>query len=126
MMRFSKVTHEGDYIPPPPANSKASYATMLFVRADIVKNSGLILSKAVTIATRYAAVRRQTAPGAGRPIVAVINVVATIAQGLVLSLLVLTQLVLAPLLLKPLDYAVNWHHCTSLVKSCFAGTGTGR
>jgi hypothetical protein len=99
---------------------------MLFVRADIVKNSGLILSKAVTIATRYAAVRRQTAPGPGRPIVAVINVVATIAQGLVLSLLVLTQLVLAPLLLKPLDYAVNWHHCTSPVKSCFAGTGTGR
>lgn len=65
MMRFTKVTPEGDYVPPPPANSKASYATMLFVRADIVKNSGGVLSKAVTIATRYAAVRRQTAPGAG-------------------------------------------------------------
>lgn len=65
MMRYTKVTPEGDYIPPPPANSKASYATMLFVRADIVKNSGGVLSKAVTIATRYAAVRRQTAPGAG-------------------------------------------------------------
>eukprot|EP00878_Enallax_costatus_P005125 GHUV01005387.1.p1 GENE.GHUV01005387.1~~GHUV01005387.1.p1 ORF type:complete len:651 (+),score=176.60 GHUV01005387.1:188-2140(+) len=66
MMRFAKVTPEGQYIPPPPANSKASYATMLFVRADIVKNSGGILSKAVTIATRYAAVRRQTAPGPGQ------------------------------------------------------------
>lgn len=65
MMRFSKVTPEGTYVPPPPANSKASYATMLFVRADIVKNSGIVLSKAVTIATRYAAVRRQTAPGPG-------------------------------------------------------------
>lgn len=72
MMRFSKVTPEGDYIPPPPANSKASYATMLFVRADIVKNSGLILSKAVTIATRYAAVRRQTAPGPGETAAAVV------------------------------------------------------
>jgi acyl-CoA oxidase len=66
MMRYTKVTPQGDYIPPPPANSKASYATMLFVRADIVKNSGGVLSKAVTIATRYAAVRRQTAPGAGK------------------------------------------------------------
>jgi acyl-CoA oxidase len=65
MMRFAQVTPEGRYVPPPPANSKASYATMLFVRADIVKNSGIVLSKAVTIATRYAAVRRQTAPGPG-------------------------------------------------------------
>ncbi|GAX78870.1 hypothetical protein CEUSTIGMA_g6309.t1 [Chlamydomonas eustigma] len=61
LMRFAKVTPEGKYIPPPPSNSKASYATMLFVRADIVKNAGGVLSKAVTIATRYAAVRRQTA-----------------------------------------------------------------
>lgn len=65
MMRFAKVTPEGKYMPPPPANSKASYATMLFVRADIVRNSGGVLSKAATIATRYAAVRRQTAPGPG-------------------------------------------------------------
>lgn len=40
MMRFSKVTPEGGYVPPPPANSKASYATMLYVRADIVRNAG--------------------------------------------------------------------------------------
>lgn len=64
-MRFAKVTPEGKYIPPPPANSKASYATMLYVRADIVKNAGGVLAKAATIATRYAAVRRQTAPTAG-------------------------------------------------------------
>jgi len=39
-MRFSRVTPEGAYVPPPPANSKASYATMLYVRADIVRNAG--------------------------------------------------------------------------------------
>ncbi len=127
MMRFANVSAEGVYTPPPPANSKASYATMMFVRADIVKNAGrsaaphahtllllpppptcpcpspgaqhgmatptshrecalyrtcatgsgqlriliLILTcsylaKAVTIATRYCAVRRQTAPGPGQ------------------------------------------------------------
>ncbi|GLI67460.1 hypothetical protein VaNZ11_011657 [Volvox africanus] len=65
LMRFAKVTPEGRYVPPPPANSKASYATMVFVRADIVKNAGSSLGRAVTIATRYAAVRRQTAPAAG-------------------------------------------------------------
>jgi acyl-CoA oxidase len=63
--RFAKVTPEGTYVPPPPANSKASYATMLYVRADIVKNAGGVLAKATTIATRYAAVRRQTAPAPG-------------------------------------------------------------
>ncbi|KAG2435906.1 hypothetical protein HXX76_007101 [Chlamydomonas incerta] len=66
LMRFSQVTPEGVYVPPPPSNSKASYATMVFVRADIVKNSGSVLARAVTIATRYAAVRRQTAPGPGQ------------------------------------------------------------
>ncbi|EFJ46884.1 hypothetical protein VOLCADRAFT_92640 [Volvox carteri f. nagariensis] len=60
-----QVTPEGRYVPPPPSNSKASYATMVFVRADIVKNAGSSLGRAVTIATRYAAVRRQTAPAPG-------------------------------------------------------------
>jgi acyl-CoA oxidase len=40
MQRFSRVTPEGTYVPPPPANAKASYATMLYVRADIVRNAG--------------------------------------------------------------------------------------
>ncbi|KXZ49049.1 hypothetical protein GPECTOR_23g135 [Gonium pectorale] len=65
LMRFSQVTPEGRYVPPPPSNSKASYATMVFVRADIVKNAGSTLARAVTIAVRYAAVRRQTAPAPG-------------------------------------------------------------
>ncbi|KAK2077143.1 hypothetical protein QBZ16_004777 [Prototheca wickerhamii] len=65
LSRWSKLDAAGNYTPPPPANAKASYATMVFVRADIVKNAGDFLSRAVTIATRYAAVRRQTAPAAG-------------------------------------------------------------
>lgn len=40
------------YVAPPPDNAKAAYATMVYVRADIVKNAGGVLSKAVTIATR--------------------------------------------------------------------------
>lgn len=40
MMRFSKVSPDGVYTPPPPANAKASYATMVYVRADIVRNAG--------------------------------------------------------------------------------------
>ncbi len=39
---------------------------MVFVRADIVRNASSALGRAVTIATRYAAVRRQTAPGPGQ------------------------------------------------------------
>ncbi|GBF98378.1 peroxisomal acyl-coenzyme A oxidase [Raphidocelis subcapitata] len=65
MQRFSRVTPEGVYVPPPPANAKASYATMLYVRADIVRNAGYFLGRATTIAVRYAAVRRQTAPAPG-------------------------------------------------------------
>lgn len=65
LMRFAKVTKDGTYIPPPAANSKASYATMVFVRATIVRDAGDFLSRAVTIATRYTAVRRQSSPTDG-------------------------------------------------------------
>jgi acyl-CoA oxidase len=59
MMRFAKVSPQGDYVPPPPANSKASYATMLFVRADIVKNSGALCGvQRVLCWSRAAAERR--------------------------------------------------------------------
>ncbi len=47
--------------------SCAHVCAQVYVRADIVKNAGSVLAKAVTIATRYAAVRRQTAPAAGQP-----------------------------------------------------------
>ena len=51
-MRYSKVTPEGVYIPPPPANSKASFSTMTYVRATIVEDAGEYLARAVTIAVR--------------------------------------------------------------------------
>lgn len=95
LMRFAKVTEDGQYIPPPPANQKASYATMVgpcpgvevqfvvatlpplpsrtrvalcwqvYVRATIINDAGNFLGRAITIATRYCAVRRQTAPSHG-------------------------------------------------------------
>lgn len=65
LMRFAKVTPEGKYIHPPPSNSKASYVTMLYVRANIVVDAGRALAKAVTIAVRYCCVRRQTSTHPG-------------------------------------------------------------
>ncbi|KAL4854889.1 Peroxisomal acyl-coenzyme A oxidase 1 [Chlorella vulgaris] len=73
LMRFAQVTEEGRYVPPPPDNQKASYATMVYVRATIVRDSGDFLSRAVTIATRYTAVRRQTASKLGEPEVQVLD-----------------------------------------------------
>lgn len=49
-MKYAKVTAEGEYVPPPPSNSKASYATMVYVRATIVEDAGWILARALTIA----------------------------------------------------------------------------
>lgn len=47
-----QVTEEGEYVPPPAANSKASYATMVYVRATIVEDAGWLLARSVTIAVR--------------------------------------------------------------------------
>lgn len=65
MMRYAKISAEGDYQPPPPANAKAAYATMVYVRATIVEDAGWVLARATTIAVRYNAVRRQTAAKEG-------------------------------------------------------------
>ncbi|KAK9847424.1 hypothetical protein WJX84_002360 [Apatococcus fuscideae] len=65
LMRYAKVTSEGKYVPPPAANAKASYATMVYVRATIVEDAGWYLAKAATIAVRYNAIRRQTAAKVG-------------------------------------------------------------
>lgn len=67
LMKFARVDADGTYVPPPADNAKASYSTMLFVRADIVKNASWYLAKATTITTRYCAVRRQTASKPGVP-----------------------------------------------------------
>ncbi len=47
-----QVTEDGKYVPPPAANSKASYATMVYVRATIVEDAGWLLARSVTIAVR--------------------------------------------------------------------------
>ncbi len=45
-----QVTPKGEYKPPPPSNAKASYATMVYVRATIVEGAGWALARSVTIA----------------------------------------------------------------------------
>jgi hypothetical protein len=62
-----QITEDGTYLPPPKDNQKATYSTMVFVRADIVANAARYLAKAACIATRYCCVRRQTAEASGKP-----------------------------------------------------------
>ncbi|KPM37957.1 Peroxisomal acyl-coenzyme A oxidase 1 [Neonectria ditissima] len=58
LSRFSGVDAEtGAYIRP--SNPALVYGTLTFVRAFIVLQSGSVLARGVTIATRYCAVRRQ-------------------------------------------------------------------
>ncbi|CAM0139574.1 unnamed protein product [Umbelopsis sp. WA50703] len=58
LAKFSQVEkHTGKYSKPP--NSKLSYGTMVFVRANIVMESRYVIARAATIAVRYAAVRSQ-------------------------------------------------------------------
>ncbi|CAD5229275.1 unnamed protein product [Bursaphelenchus okinawaensis] len=65
LMRYSKVTKEGKYIHP--KHQKLGYGSMVFVRSIMIRDQSLQLAAASTIATRYAAVRRQgeLVPGKG-------------------------------------------------------------
>ncbi|CAH9117963.1 unnamed protein product [Cuscuta epithymum] len=58
LMRVSQVTREGKYVQ---SNipRQILYGTMVFVRQSIVADASSALSRAVCIATRYSAVRRQ-------------------------------------------------------------------
>lgn len=58
-----QVTEEGEYVPPPAANSKASYATMVYVRATIVEDAGWLLARSVTIAVRAETLEVKTSRG---------------------------------------------------------------
>ena len=49
LMRYAKVSPNGAYTPPPAENSKASYSTMVYVRATIVEDAGWHLARAATI-----------------------------------------------------------------------------
>eukprot|EP00698_Gefionella_okellyi_P004148 TRINITY_DN13873_c0_g1_i1.p1 TRINITY_DN13873_c0_g1~~TRINITY_DN13873_c0_g1_i1.p1 ORF type:complete len:679 (+),score=159.60 TRINITY_DN13873_c0_g1_i1:50-2038(+) len=63
MMKFSRVTADGKYEKPP--HDKLSYGTMITIRAFIVFDASANLQRAVTIAVRYGAVRRQFSQEAG-------------------------------------------------------------
>ncbi|ELR15635.1 acylCoA oxidase like protein [Acanthamoeba castellanii str. Neff] len=65
LMGFAKVDREGRYSKP--AHDKIAYFGMLYIRASLVEEASRTLSKAVTIAIRYSAVRCQFAPGKGEP-----------------------------------------------------------
>ncbi|CAH9120055.1 unnamed protein product [Cuscuta europaea] len=58
LMRVSQVTREGKYVQSD-IPRQILYGTMVFVRQSIVADASSALSRAVCIATRYSAVRRQ-------------------------------------------------------------------
>ena len=53
LMKYAKVSRDGTYSPPPPSNSKASYSTMVYVRATIVEDAGWHLARAATISVSH-------------------------------------------------------------------------
>ncbi|KAG7200556.1 hypothetical protein KM043_001117 [Ampulex compressa] len=58
LMKNSQVLEDGTYVKAP--SDKLTYGTMMFVRVVLVRDIASYLSKAVTIAIRYSAVRRQS------------------------------------------------------------------
>ncbi|XP_060516308.1 probable peroxisomal acyl-coenzyme A oxidase 1 [Cylas formicarius] len=58
LMKNNKVLPDGTYVSSP--SSKLTYGTMIFVRVVLVQDAATYLKKAVTIATRYSAVRHQS------------------------------------------------------------------
>ncbi|KAF9950383.1 acyl-coenzyme A oxidase [Mortierella alpina] len=57
LMRFAKVTKDGQYIKPP--HSKLAYGSMVLLRSQMIRGAALTLARATTIATRYTTARRQ-------------------------------------------------------------------
>lgn len=55
LMKNAKVLEDGTYVKAPSA--LLTYGTMMFVRVVIIRDMANYLSKAVTIVTRYSAVR---------------------------------------------------------------------
>ncbi|CAH0562110.1 unnamed protein product [Brassicogethes aeneus] len=58
LMKNNKVLPDGTYVKSP--SSKLTYGTMIFVRVVLVQDCASYMKKAVTIATRYSAVRHQS------------------------------------------------------------------
>lgn len=65
LMKHSQVLEDGTYVKP--ASNKLAYGTMVFVRVAICFSSYRQLQRAVTIATRYSAVRHQSELAPGEP-----------------------------------------------------------
>lgn len=65
-LRVSQVTREGKYMQSD-VPRQLVYGTMVFVRKTIVVDASYALSRAVCIATRYSAVRRQFGSHNGGP-----------------------------------------------------------
>ncbi|CAI9771569.1 unnamed protein product [Fraxinus pennsylvanica] len=72
LMRVSQVTREGKYMQSD-VPRQLVYGTMVYVRQTIVADASCALSRAVCIATRYSAVRRQFGSQNGGPETQVID-----------------------------------------------------
>ncbi|KAI9262038.1 acyl-CoA dehydrogenase/oxidase [Sporodiniella umbellata] len=58
LARYSQIEEKtGAYVKPP--NEKLTYGTMVFVRANIVLESFIVIARAATVAVRYSAIRVQ-------------------------------------------------------------------
>ncbi|XP_043266221.1 probable peroxisomal acyl-coenzyme A oxidase 1 isoform X1 [Colletes gigas] len=73
LMKNSQVLEDGTYVRA--LNDKLTYGTMMFVRVVLVYDIASYLSKAVTIATRYSAVRRQCQINLDEPEAQIMNYV---------------------------------------------------
>ncbi|XP_049873576.1 probable peroxisomal acyl-coenzyme A oxidase 1 isoform X1 [Pectinophora gossypiella] len=66
MMKHAQVLKDGTYVKVG-RHEKLTYGTMVFVRVTLVNEAAFNLAKAVTIAVRYSAVRRQSQPKPDEP-----------------------------------------------------------
>ncbi|XP_059058432.1 probable peroxisomal acyl-coenzyme A oxidase 1 [Achroia grisella] len=66
MMKNAQVLKDGTYVKVA-RHAKLTYGTMVFVRVMLVNEMAFNLAKAVTIAIRYSAVRRQSQPRPNQP-----------------------------------------------------------
>ncbi|XP_052860428.1 probable peroxisomal acyl-coenzyme A oxidase 1 isoform X1 [Anopheles cruzii] len=71
LMKNAKLMEDGTFVKPP--SQALTYGTMMFVRVVICRDMAAYLSKAVTIAVRYSAVRRQSHINPDQPEVQVID-----------------------------------------------------
>lgn len=55
--KHAHVKRGGEYVKPP--SDKLSYGGMIFIRSQMIDRTGWMLSRGITIATRYSLVRRQ-------------------------------------------------------------------